>query len=116
MSKRIKSSNVQLGESFIVEHSLKLTPVGNFNDDELSNEELSLQGKEREFKQKCDQMLIDAQNKANSIIEEANNKAAQMLEESKQYAAKQKEELEVLKNNTLEEARQEGIQTGFNEG
>lgn len=116
MSKRIKSSNVQLGESFIVEHSLKLTPVGNFNDDELSNEELSLQVKEREFKQKCDQILIDAQNKANSIIEEANNKAAQMLEESKQYAAKQKEELEVLKNNTLEEARQEGIQTGFNEG
>ena len=116
MSKRIKSSNVQLGESFIVEHSLKFTPVGNFNDDELSNEELSLQIKEREFKQKCDQMLIDAQSQANSIIEEANNKAAHILEESKQYTAKQKEELEVLKNNTLEEARQEGIQTGFNEG
>ena len=89
MSKRIKSSNVQLGESFIVEHSLKFTPVGNFNDDELSNEELSLQIKEREFKQKCDQMLIDAQSQANSIIEEANNKAAHILEESKQYTAKQ---------------------------
>lgn len=116
MSKRIRSSNVQLGESLIVGHPIKLTTGEGFDDAELSREELYLQLKEKEFKQKIDQMHIDAQHQADSIIEEAKNNAARILEESKQSVEKQQEELEILKNNTLEEARQTGMQIGMEEG
>ena len=117
MSKRIRSSNVQLGESLIVGHPLKITAGEGFDDDsELSREELYLKLKEKEFKQKIEQLQIDAQNQANSIIAAAENKAAQMIEESKQETAKKLEELELLKNNTLEEARQAGTELGFKEG
>lgn len=118
MSKRIRSSNVQLGESLIVGHPLKITAGEGFDDDddELSREESYLRLKERELKQRFEQLQIDAQHQANSIIEEAQNKAAQMIEELKQLAAKQEEELESIKNNALEEARQQGMQIGIEEG
>lgn len=116
MSKRIRSSDVQLGESFIFEHSSKLSSDGNFNDENLSKEELYLQLKEKEFKQKLDQMLVDSQHQANSIIEEAKQKAAQLLEEVKQTAKNKEEEFELLKNSALEETRQSGMQIGLEEG
>jgi len=116
LSKRIRSSNVQLGESFIVGHSPKFSAGSSFDDGELSKEELHLQHKEKEFKQKLDQMLLDSQHQANTIIEEAKNKAAQLLEEVKQTAKTQEEEFELFKNNTLEETRQAGMQLGFEEG
>lgn len=116
MSKRIRGSNVQLGESFIVGHPIKIADGEGFDEDNLSKEELYLRLKEKEFKQKIEQIQIDAQQQANFIIEEANNKAAQIIEEVTQLVNKKEEEIELLKNNALEEARQQGMQIGINEG
>jgi len=95
---------------------MKLTADGNFDDSELSREELHARLKEKEFKQKLDQMLAESQQQTASIIVEAENKAAQILEESQQEIKKKEEEIESLKNLALEEARQEGFQKGYDEG
>ncbi len=117
MSKRIKSSNVQLGESFIVDNSFNLSEDENIiGGNELDKEELYLDLKEKEFKKRVDKMLLDAQQEAFSIIEEAKNSASQILEQAQQKAKQQEEELEILKNNTLEKSRQEGINFGYQEG
>ena len=116
MSKRIRSSNVQLGESLIVGQPLKITAGKGFDDEELSKEELYLRLKEKELRLKLDQMLIEAQNQAASIINDAKNQSAQLLENSKQDTLKKQEEIELLKTQALEEARQQGFQIGYDEG
>lgn len=117
MSRRISSSNVQLGESLIVGQYSKFAVGGSFDDDkELTKEELYLEQKENELKDKFDQMLLDAQAQANSIINEAQIQAAQILKESKQKIKQEEEKFEVFKNQVLEEKRQEGQKIGYEEG
>ena len=117
MSKRIKSSDVQLGESFIIGQVFKSSFEGDFNDDaELSREELYSQLKENEFKQKLDLMLAESQQQSASIIAEAENKAAQLSKESELLAVKRQEEFEIFKTAVSEEAKKEGFKLGYEEG
>lgn len=116
MSKRIRSSNVQLGESLIIGQPLRLNTAGTFEDGELSKEDLYANLKEKEFKEKLDGLLIIAQEKATAIIEEAKTKAAQITQASINETQKKEEELVVLKNNVLEEAHQQGITSGYDDG
>lgn len=116
MSKRIESSNVQLGSSFVIGHNPSLSNTGSFDEKELTKEELYAQLKEKEFRQKLDSMLNEAQNKASLIVQEAKNQASVMKEQAEQEIEKSKQELEDLINNVIEEARQEGISAGYEEG
>ncbi len=109
MSRRIRSSEVQLGESLIIGNSLKLTEGTSFNDDESNKDELHIQLKEKEFKQKLELMLTEAQHQANSIIHDAKNNAAKIIEASEQEMKKKEEDFEHLKINVLNEVKQEGF-------
>lgn len=117
MSRRIISSNVQLGESLVVGRSLSSIEDGDFNDGfELSQEEQQLRVKEREFKLKLEQMQLEAQQQTNQILENAKNQAAQIIAGAEQELQKKMEEFEILKQQTLEEVKQQGFELGYGEG
>lgn len=115
MSKRIRGSDVQLGESLVIGQPLS-DVSGNFNDGALSKEELYVRLKEKEFKDKLDKMLEAAQKQATVIINDAKGKASQIIREAEQEIQKKEEELAGYKNQVREEAKQEGFQAGYKEG
>lgn len=115
-SRRIVSSNVQLGDSRVVGQPVKSNSSGNFDEPEPSKEELYQQLKEKEFKEKLDRMMHEAKQQADAIIEDAKFKAVQILNDSELKIKEKEEELVIHSNQVLEEARQEGFQAGYNDG
>lgn len=113
MSKRIKSSDVQLGESFLMEHSLNYSTGEGFG---AGKEEVYARLKEKEFKEKLDKMLESAHRQAKTIIDEAKEKAAEITKEAVRETQKKEEELIIFKEKVREDARLEGAEAGYEEG
>ncbi len=101
MSKRIRSSNVQLGESFIIGQ----------NENQFQNS-LPLYN-EIDLTKTPEELLQEASQKANHILEKANTESAQIIEKTNAEVQKQLEELELLKQQTLNLAKEEGEKSGY---
>jgi len=112
LSRRIISSNVQLGESKIIGQPLKLEELGGFEDSELSNEQIYLKQKEQELKQRFEQMMETSKTQAQAILDDAKLQATQIIKEAGEEAA----QIETIKQQALEDARQQGSQMGYEEG
>ncbi len=112
MNNRIKSANVQFGDSLIVGQVRQ-------EESEISPEERRKQEEQRreqEFKKKIEQMFSDARNQEKLIIDEARQKAELIEEEAKQKAQIKAEEAENLKQQSIESGYAEGLQKGYDDG
>jgi len=105
LSKRIISSNVQLGESY------KLAGGGNSNF-QSGKDDI----KDREFMNKLDLMHQEAQNQANAIIYKAKEQAALIIEQEKEHMRLKEEEAESQRMAAFDKTEKEGMQSGYDKG
>jgi len=98
---RIKSSDVQLGESFIIGQYKKNNNQGYEGDD---------------FKNGLEQMLIEAGQQAKAIVQEAEEKAAKIIKKAEEAALSKAQEIEDLKQQSIQNGLAEGFHKGYDEG
>ena len=104
MNKRIKSSNVQIGESFILDRKKNNLIPGKQNQ------------KEEEFKKTFENTLIEADNQGKAVIKDAEKQAAKIIKKAEEDALSKAEETEILKQQSIENGYAEGFQKGYEEG
>ena len=100
MSNRIKSDDIQIGNSYVL-------PI------EQSNVTLSQAKVKKIFEEtdaKAQQILNNAEDKSNVIIQNANNESARIIEEAKQRA---QQEYEAIKQQAYNEGFTKGEQDGL---
>ena len=115
-SRRIRGNEVQLGDSLVVGQSENYQLGGSFDDDSVSKEEIYFKLKEKEFKDKLDKLLGSAQHKASEILNKARDQAAHIIQMAESESQRKAEEMETLKQQVLEESRQQGAALGYEEG
>lgn len=105
---RIKSSNVQLGESFILgKNKTDLSP------EQIIEERQKKQ--EAEFREHLEQLHAEASTQAKQIVEEALKQAEEIKQKAEQDFQAKAEELENLKNQSIENGYTEGYQKGYDD-
>lgn len=112
MNNRIKSSDVQLGKSFVIgpvqKGGKELTPEEKFEQEKRARQE--------ELRKILEQMQADAEKQAQEIIAKAGQKAEEIMQQAEQDAVIKAEEAENLKNQSIENGYAEGFQKGYDEG
>ena len=105
LNNRIKSSHVQLGDSFFLDPSKKNRSVPELH-----------KNQEEGFKKNLEELLLEASKEGKVIIQQAEAQAADILKNAEQQVQNLCIELDNLKNQTLEAAYAEGFQKGYEDG
>jgi len=123
LNNRIRSSDVQMGKSLVLENKKFNFKNSAEQSGEVSTEDKSeLEKKKQQYEQEkraeeyFDEKVKEAQSRSKSIIEEAEKKAAEIVKKSEEDAQKKAVEIENLSQQTIENAYAEGFQKGYDEG
>lgn len=106
LNSRIKSSYVQLGESFVMKQSKGGAGSAQEN----------LTPEQNEFNKSLEELISEASARGKQIIKEAEEKAVEILKQASEAAAAKSAEVEALQNQALENGYAEGYQRGYDDG
>jgi flagellar assembly protein FliH len=111
LNSRIRSNNVQVGESVILGQQRR---GGALSDDEIIEEERKR--KEDDFKKALEVMLIEASSQGRAIVEEAKIKANEIMKTTEETSKKKIQEADIIKREAFEAGKADGFHAGFEEG